>query len=329
MWSETDSVILVVLVVVVIIFFIQFVTKRRRHKQRRDSSDNFSDQQCHIKRGPRGEPGCEGPRGYDGCPGLPGPAGQGVQGPQSSGGQGPQGPQGTTGPQGSGAQGSPGPTGIQGAQGTQGPQGVQGIQGAFGPQGAQGNQGSQGTQGIQGSGAQGGQGFQGQTGPVGPTGATGTTGPIGGPLNALYAYNTVQQGTTALALGEIIQFSTTLFTDGFSTSDLGFSYNVFAAGRYLITYSIPLTVTGGSPGSKSIFEVLVGGSVIPGGGVSTDGDDSVTTTMSKTIVVDGILAGDAIQVRYTATGGVLPTTAFTFVDAANNVGPSLAATGLV
>lgn len=210
---------------------------------------------------------------------------------------------------------------IRGPPGCEGPRGCDGWPGCPGPQGPQSAiaTGLQGPPGAAGEGA---------LGPIGLTGVTGPIGPQGPPIAeaALFAFNSVIQPAAVgvnLAVDDPIEFPTTILQSGFVTSDGGASWENLLSGRYLITFAVPITVTGSPLNTdKVIFTLYVNGGAVNGSGVASDSDDSLTATMSKTLVLD-LAANSIIQVRY-ATFGTAPSVARTYaVDGVLGVGPSI------
>jgi hypothetical protein len=287
--------------------------------------------------GPQGLPGAtgssgdRGPTGSAGMRGIIGPTGpQGVQGIQGVDGDvGPTGPGGVN-----GTNGAPGATGAQGISGATGPQGATGVAGAVGPTGASGSVGATGAAGA--PGPTGPQGASGVAGATGAQGGVGPTGPDAAPAESasLYAYNNqIQSGigpSGQLVSGDLIAFPLAVTLDGFTTPDSGFTWVPNQGGRYLITFSVPITVGGATTNSaKVMFQLYRNGSSVTGAGVVADADDSNTISLSKTLILDGVSGGDQFQVRYVLVvpaGQSGPSIAHTFAfnGQFNAVGPSIA-----
>lgn len=187
-----------------------------------------------------------------------------------------------------------------------GPQGPQGLRGATGPQGPQGPQGATGAQGERGpAGPRGPAGLPGQPGLPGATGPAGPQGPAGTVLSYadFYALMPTDNATT-VAVGGDVDFPETGAASGTNITQLSDnSFNLAAAGNYLVLFQVSVTepgqlvlTLGGTESESTVVGRATGTSQIVGMSI-------VTTTSDNTVLTVRNPAANSAALTITANAG--------------------------
>ena len=243
--------------------------------------------------GAQGRPGADGSAGTSGADGAQGASGlAGSRGETGLTGAGLPGAQGATGPAGEdgaagadGADGATGPAGPAGAAGTDGDDGAQGATGAAGPAGADGDEGARGA-----TGAAGPAGADGDDGAQGATGATGPAGPEG-PALGDYAYAAGSVFKNVPSPGQtVLTFPDGKILDGWTMPDDS-TFTVPTTGRYRVSYSINVTVSGSAQGVVGLF---INGARRNDTEAYTFAQGTYTMAASRVLMLN-LTAGDTLQ----------------------------------